>query len=74
MQTFACDLLGLAQEEDQKSGESELLDSLVKLLLEQRQEAKIRKDYAASDNIRDQLALLGILVKDTKDGAEWEIE
>jgi cysteinyl-tRNA synthetase len=46
----------------------------VKLLLQQRQEAKIRKDYTTSDHIRNQLAALGIMVKDTKEGAEWERE
>ncbi|HEX2394144.1 MAG TPA: cysteine--tRNA ligase, partial [Bacteroidales bacterium] len=51
-----------------------LLDGLVKLLLEQRQEAKARKDYATSDRIRNQLLSLGIIVKDTKEGATWEME
>jgi cysteinyl-tRNA synthetase len=75
MLTFTCDLLGLTQEEEHKSGESEiLLDKVVKLLLHQRQEAKIRKDYAASDDIRNQLIALGIVLKDTKDGTEWERE
>jgi cysteinyl-tRNA synthetase len=74
MHTFTFDLLGLMQEEDQNPGEGQLLDKVVKLLLQQRQEAKIRKDYAASDNIRNQLAALGILVKDTKEGAKWERE
>jgi cysteinyl-tRNA synthetase len=75
MQTFTFELLGLTREEEQQSGASELLlNKVVELLLQQRQEAKIRKDYAASDNIRNQLAALGIVVKDTKDGAEWESE
>jgi cysteinyl-tRNA synthetase len=75
MQTFTYELLGLTREEEQQSGASELLlNKVVELLLQQRQEAKIRKDYAASDNIRNQLAALGIVVKDTKDGAEWESE
>jgi cysteinyl-tRNA synthetase len=43
-------------------------------LLQQRQDAKARKDYAASDQIRQQLTSLGIVVKDTRDGAEWEME
>ena len=74
MQIFTYDLLGLAPEESQQSHNTELLDKVVKLLLQQRQEAKARKDYAASDNIRNQLASLGIMVKDTKDGAIWEAE
>ena len=74
MHTFVFDLLGLKQEEDQHSEAQLLLDKVVKILLQQRQEAKIRKDYATSDNIRNQLASLGILVKDTKEGTEWELE
>lgn len=74
MQTFIFDLLGLTPGEDTHSGKSELLNKVIELLIQQRQEAKSRKDFTASDNIRNQLASLGITVKDTKEGAEWEIE
>jgi len=73
MSTFTFELLGLKPEES-VTDDSLLVDGLVRLLLEQRQEAKIRKDYAASDRIRDQLSALGITVKDTKGGATWEKE
>jgi cysteinyl-tRNA synthetase len=72
MTTFTYDLLGLQQEEARESGSNSLTDELIRLLLQQRQDAKARKDYAASDNIRNQLTALGIKVKDTKEGAEWE--
>jgi cysteinyl-tRNA synthetase len=72
MQTFTIELLGLAPEETAQSGDHKLLDHVIKILLQQRQEAKARKDYAASDSIRNQLAELGIMVKDTKDGFEFE--
>jgi cysteinyl-tRNA synthetase len=71
---FAFGLLGLKQDEGQKPADGVVMDKVVKLLLQQRQEAKTRKDYASSDQIRNQLAVLGILVKDTKDGAIWEWE
>jgi cysteinyl-tRNA synthetase len=74
MHTFTFDLLGLTREENKMSRESELLDKLIRLLLQQRQEAKIRKDYTMSDNIRNQLTSLGIIVKDTREGAEYELE
>jgi cysteinyl-tRNA synthetase len=74
MNTFVFDLLGLMNEETETSSHKELLDKVIQILLQQRHEAKIRKDYAASDSIRNQLAALGISVKDTKDGAEWELE
>ncbi len=71
MHTFVYDILGLSGEEGNED-DSRLIDGLVQLLLEQRQEAKARKDYATSDRIRDQLISLGIIVKDTKGGATWE--
>jgi cysteinyl-tRNA synthetase len=74
MQTFSYDLLGLTPEDVSLSQNTELLDKVVRLLLHQRQEAKDRKDYAASDNIRNQLAALGIVIKDTRDGPVWETE
>ena len=64
------DLFGLKAEE---ASESEVLEGVVNLLLDLRQEAKARKEWALSDRIRDQLAELGIMVKDRKDGFEWEI-
>ena len=39
-----------------------------------RSKAKADKDWATSDKIRDNLAALGFLVKDTKDGATWKLE
>ena len=74
MQTFTYEILGLVSEDNNRTQDTELLDKVVRLLLQQRQDAKDRKDYAASDNIRNQLASLGIIVKDTKEGAEWETE
>jgi cysteinyl-tRNA synthetase len=74
MMTFAYDILGLKNEETQKPEEVALLDKLVKMLLQQRYDAKIRKDFDAADNIRNQLNSLGIVVKDTKEGMEWEFE
>ena len=49
------------------------VDQLVRLALEQRQAARQRKDYAASDAIRDALAEAGISVEDTPEGARWTL-
>jgi cysteinyl-tRNA synthetase len=51
----------------------EVADGLVALALEQRQAARARKDYAAADAIRDQLAALGVQVEDTPQGPRWEL-
>jgi cysteinyl-tRNA synthetase len=52
---------------------NEVVDGLVKALLEQRQAARERKDYAASDEIRDRLKALGVVVEDTPQGPRWSI-
>ncbi len=49
------------------------LDGVIKLALEQRTAARERKDFAASDAIRDGLASLGITIEDTAQGPRWSI-
>jgi cysteinyl-tRNA synthetase len=51
-----------------------VVDRLVQVALEQRAAARERKDYAASDAIRDQLADIGVLVEDTPDGPHWTLK
>jgi cysteinyl-tRNA synthetase len=64
------DILGLKKEEKTNT---QLTDYLIKFVLDLRQKAKENKDFATSDKIRDELKNLGITVKDTKDGATWEL-
>jgi len=47
------------------------MDGLIKLALEQREAARVRKDFTAADQIRDQIAALGITVEDTSNGPRW---
>ncbi|ASY20747.1 cysteinyl-tRNA synthetase [Candidatus Planktophila dulcis] len=49
------------------------LDGTITLALEQRTAARERKDFAASDSIRDGLAALGITIEDTAQGPRWSI-
>ena len=49
------------------------LDGVIALALEQRTAARERKDFAASDSIRDGLASLGITIEDTAQGPRWSI-
>lgn len=51
-----------------------VVDGLVAALLEQRAQARARKDWAAADAIRDQLAALGLKIEDTPTGPRWSIE
>jgi len=55
------------------SSSADVLDGLISLALEQRQSARARKDFAASDAIRDQLAALGVVIEDTAAGTRWSI-
>jgi cysteinyl-tRNA synthetase len=49
------------------------LDGTIKLALEQREAARVRKDFAAADAIRDGLIALGITIEDTAQGPRWSI-
>ncbi len=71
MDTFVFDVMGLRDES--ATDNSALLDGLMKMILDVRATAKANKDWATSDHIRDELASLGVTVKDGKDGATWEI-
>lgn len=51
-----------------------VVDGLVQTLLQQRSEARARKDWASADAIRDALNVLGLKIEDTPDGARWSLE
>jgi cysteinyl-tRNA synthetase len=42
-------------------------------LISDRTAARARKDFKESDRIRDELAAMGVVIKDSKDGTTWEI-
>lgn len=66
MKVYLEDILGLSM--NNAMGDTKL-DGVLQLLIEMRKEAKARKDYATSDQIRNTLQQLGILLKDEKDGS-----
>jgi cysteinyl-tRNA synthetase len=51
---------------------NEMLDSEIQSLIAERQEARRRRDFGRSDEIRDELASRGIILEDTKDGVRWK--
>jgi cysteinyl-tRNA synthetase len=65
------EILGLNAPEVEK-GDNTLSESLIRFLLQMRIDARQRKDFALADRIRDEMAALGIEVKDTKNGFEWK--
>ncbi len=51
-----------------------VVDSLVRLALEQREATRERRDYHAADAIRERLKTAGLLIEDTPDGPRWELK
>ncbi|HEX8458298.1 MAG TPA: cysteine--tRNA ligase [Pyrinomonadaceae bacterium] len=50
----------------------EMLDAEIQALIDERQQARHRRDFARGDEIRDQLAARGIILEDTRDGVRWK--
>jgi cysteinyl-tRNA synthetase len=66
------DILGLTSI---SAADNEKLQGVMQLLIDIRKEAKGKKDFVTSDKIRNQLAQLGITLKDEKGGGmSWAIE
>ncbi len=68
---FIFDILGLKFEEE---GNNALMQSVMELIIDLRKDARSRKDFAASDKIRDTLKQIGIQLKDGKDGTTWSLD
>jgi len=73
MHAFIFDVIGLKAEQANASGDG-VLNNIMEIILNMRQEIKSKKDFAAADKLRDDLKKNNISVKDTKDGAVWAIE
>lgn len=67
---FVFDVLGLKEE---GAAGSDKVEGLMNLVLELRKDVRAKKDFAASDKIRDELQKIGIQVKDGKDGVSWSV-
>jgi cysteinyl-tRNA synthetase len=52
----------------------DVVDALVMVASDQRQDARARKDYDAADAIRDRLREAGVFIEDTPEGPRWEIK
>ncbi|WP_333878148.1 cysteine--tRNA ligase [Flavobacterium sp.] len=72
LHTFTFDVLGIKNEKAEANN-SEKLEGVIALLIEMRLEARANKNFVLSDQIRDQLAALGIQLKDGKDGTTFSI-
>lgn len=74
MNDFIFDVLGLVDTTVVNQDNSEKLSGTVELLIKLRAEARDNKDFATSDQIRDQLITLGIQLKDGKEGTVFTLE
>ena len=70
---LGCDPFDSAFAGGEKKSLDKAVDSLISLLLEQRDDARARKDFAAADAIRDRIASMGIVIEDTPTGTRWSI-
>ena len=69
---FVFDVLGLVDSSSEDDN-SDKLSGTVELLIKLRAEARINKDFATSDKIRDELIEIGIQLKDGKDGTTFSV-
>ena len=73
MSDFLFEVLGLVDIEAANDTSFDRLSGTVDLLIKLRAEARANKDFATSDRIRDELAQLGIELKDGKDGTVFSV-
>jgi cysteinyl-tRNA synthetase len=72
LKTWLEDIFGL---KGISEADNSKLQGVMQLLIDIRKEARGRKDFATSDKIRNQLATLGIIIKDEKGGEmSWNVE
>ena len=72
LEKTAQDVLGIMSfEERELKQDSQLENELIKLLIEIRLKAKLEKNFQLADEIRKKLELLGITLKDTKEGTDF---
>ena len=70
---LGCDPFDPHYGEANSSDLTSTVDVLIAALLEQREAARVRKDFAAADSIRDRITAMGISIEDTPQGPRWSI-
>ncbi len=63
----------LTAQRDRRARRARLDTAAVEALLQRRLDARAAKDFAASDQLRDELAALGVAVRDTPEGQVWDL-
>lgn len=65
------DIIGVFEDDD-NSADDALLDNLMNLIIDIRQNARKQKDWATADKIRDELKNIGITLEDSPTGVRWK--
>lgn len=72
LRTFVFDIFGLQDDSANNTGQdASMLDGLMELIIQLRADARTRKDWSTSDQIRDTLQAVNIQLKDGKEGTTW---
>ncbi len=66
-------VLGIIPDELKQESNYELVDGLVRMLIDMRKDARQAKDFKRSDQIRDQLAALGVMLEDGRGGTTYRL-
>jgi cysteinyl-tRNA synthetase len=70
---YGSTVLGIIPDEFKQESNFELVDGLVRMLIEMRKDARQAKDFKRSDQIRDQLAALGVVLEDGRSGTAYRL-
>ncbi|HCO92605.1 MAG TPA: hypothetical protein DIU00_01420 [Phycisphaerales bacterium] len=70
------DVLGIVKDEylEAAGGDDELMDKLVNVLIDQRNQARKEKDFAKADELRNKLDEMGIVLEDTPEKTTWRMK
>ncbi len=66
------EILGILPEDEHV--DSSRLNAVLQILINIRQEARKQRNFQLADKIRDQLKDIGIILRDTPNGTEWELQ
>ncbi len=70
---YGSSVLGIIPNEFKQESNYELVDGLVRMLIEMRKDARAAKDFKRSDQIRDQLLALGVVLEDGRGGTAFRL-
>jgi cysteinyl-tRNA synthetase len=70
---YGSTVLGVIPDEFKQESNFELVDGLVRMFIEMRKDARQAKDFKRSDQIRDQLAALGVVLEDGRGGTTYRL-